>query len=49
MNKFKKIVPAVLFILAAVLTVNFRSIPKGKTWQDFKVLYVSKTVPQASV
>ena len=49
MNKFKKIVPAVLFILAAVLTVNFRSIPKGKTWQDFTVLYVSKTVPQASV
>ena len=49
MNKFKKIIPAVLFILTAVLTINFRSIPKGKTWQDFKVLYVSKTFPQANV
>ena len=49
MNKFKKIIPAVLFILTAVLTVKFRSIPKGKTWQDFKVLYVSKTFPQTNV
>ena len=49
MNVFKKIIPAIVFIVTAVLTVNFRSIPKGKTWQDYKILYVSKTVPQNKV
>ncbi|MBO4533259.1 MAG: hypothetical protein J5726_06125 [Treponema sp.] len=49
MNVFKKIIPAIIFVVIAVLTVNFRSIPKGKTWQDFKVLYVSKAVPQSTV
>ena len=49
MKIFKKLVPVVLFLVIALLTVCFRSIPKGKTWKNFKVLYVSNTVPAATV
>ena len=49
MKVFKKIVPVLLFLVIALLTVCFRSIPKGKTWKNFKVLYVSNTVPQTTV
>ena len=49
MKIFKKLVPVFLFLVIALLTVCFRSIPKGKTWKNFKVLYVSNTVPAATV
>lgn len=49
MKTFKKILPAVFLIIIAALTINFRSIPKGKTWKDFKVLYVSRTASQTKV
>ena len=49
MKVFKKLVPVLLFLVIALLTVCFRSIPKGKTWKNFKVLYVSNTVPQTTV
>ena len=49
MKTFKKILPAVFFIIIAALTINFRSIPKGKTWKDFKVLYVSRTASQTKI
>ena len=49
MKIFKKLVPVLLFLVIALLTVCFRSIPKGKNWKNFKVLYVSNTVPQQTV
>ncbi len=49
MNIFKKILPVFVFLVIAALIIRFRSIPQGKTWNGYKVLYVAKTVPQENV
>ena len=40
MNIIKKVLPLAGIIIIAVLTVCFRTIPKGKSWEGYKVLYV---------
>ena len=46
MNIIKKVFPVIGIILTAVLTITFRSIPKGKSWNDYRILYVkTSTMP----
>ena len=46
MSFVKKVLPVLGIIITAVLTFTFRSIPKGKTWEDYNILYVkTKTMP----
>ena len=42
MKILKKLLPLLLFFVIAVLTINFRYIPKGKIWDGYKILYVQK-------
>ncbi|MCR4901090.1 MAG: hypothetical protein K5907_09790 [Treponema sp.] len=49
MNKLKKILPVILVIIIAALTIAFRSIPKGSSWEGYKILYVQKDIPQTTV
>ena len=47
MNIIKKVLPVLGIIITAILTVTFRTIPKGKTWQNYNILYVkTNTIPQ---
>ena len=47
MNIIKKVFPVLGILIAAILTICFRSIPKGKSWNDYRVLYVkTTTMPQ---
>ena len=43
MNIVKKVLPVAGMIIIAVLTLCFRSIPKGKSWENYKVLYVKRS------
>lgn len=46
MSFVKKVLPVLGIIITAVLTFTFRSIPKGKTWEDYNILYVkTNTMP----
>ena len=46
MNIVKKVFPLLGIIITAVLTITFRTIPKGKTWNNYNVLYVkTSTIP----
>ena len=40
MNIIKKVLPLLGIIITAVLTITFRTIPKGKTWENYNILYV---------
>lgn len=47
MNIVKKVLPVLGIIITAILTITFRTIPKGKTWQNYNILYVkTSTMPQ---
>ena len=47
MNIIKKVLPVLGIIITAILTVTFRTIPKGKTWQNYNIIYVkTNTIPQ---
>ena len=43
MNIIKKVFPVLGIIIVAVLTITFRTIPKGKTWKNYNILYVKTT------
>ena len=46
MNIIKKVLPVLGIIITAVLTITFRTIPKGKTWESYNVLYIkTNTIP----
>ena len=46
MNIIKKVLPLLGIIITAVLTIAFRTIPKGKTWNNYNILYVkTNTMP----
>ena len=49
MNVLKKVFPLAGIILIAVLTIFFRSIPKGKSWDNYKVLYVNSSSINSSL
>ncbi len=40
MNIIKKVLPVVGILITAILTVTFRTIPKGKTWKNYNIVYV---------
>ena len=47
MNIIKKVLPLLGILITAILTITFRTIPKGKTWENYNVLYVkADTNPQ---
>ena len=43
MNIIKKVLPVLGIIITAALIITFRTIPKGKTWNNYNILYV-KTI-----
>ena len=46
MNILKRVLPVLGIIITAVLTITFRTIPKGKTWNNYNILYVkTNTMP----
>ena len=46
MSFIKKVFPVLGIIITAILTFTFRSIPKGKTWENYNILYVkTNTMP----
>ena len=46
MSIIKKVFPVLGIIITALLIITFRSIPKGKSWNDYRVLYVkTSTMP----
>ena len=49
MNVVKKVFPVAGFIIISILTICFRSIPKGKTWNDYNVLYVKNSTVKSGV
>ena len=49
MNKLKKAASLLIFVIITILTVVFRYEPKGKLWDDYKIIYVSKTTPSSAV
>ena len=47
MNIIKKVLPILGILITAFLTITFRTIPKGKTWDNYNILYVkTNTLPQ---
>ena len=40
MNIVKKVLPWVGILITAILTITFRTIPKGKTWKNYNIVYV---------
>ena len=40
MNIVKKVLPLIGILITAILTITFRTIPKGKTWKNYNVVYV---------
>ena len=40
MNIVKKVLPLLGILITAILTITFRTIPKGKTWKNYNVVYV---------
>ena len=49
MNTVKKVLPIAGIIIIAVITICFRSIPKGKSWEDYKILYVKSSTVKTDV
>ena len=48
MNIIKKVLPILGIIITAILIITFRTIPKGKTWNDYNILYVkTSTMPSS--
>ncbi len=46
MDIVKKVFPILGVIITIILTVTFRTIPKGKTWENYNILYVkTDTMP----
>ena len=46
MNIIKKVFPILGIFITALLTINFRSIPKGKTWENYNIVYIkTNTIP----
>ena len=48
MNIIKKVLPVLGIIITALLTITFRTIPKGKTWNNYNILYVKTNTMPAS-
>ena len=47
MNIVKKVLPWVGILITAILTITFRTIPKGKTWKNYNIVYVkTNTITQ---
>lgn len=47
MNIIKKVLPWIGILITAILTITFRTIPKGKTWKNYNIVYVkTDTIPQ---
>ena len=40
MNVVKKVFPVIGLVIITFLTICFRTIPKGKSWNEYKILYV---------
>ena len=40
MNIIKKVLPWVGILITAILTITFRTIPKGKTWKNYNIVYI---------
>lgn len=40
MNIIKKVLPWLGILITAILTITFRTIPKGKTWKNYNIVYV---------
>ncbi len=40
MNIIKKVFPVLGIIITALLIISFRTIPKGKTWKNYNILYI---------
>lgn len=49
MKVIKKIVPVILAIAISVLLIIFRTMPSGKLWNDYSVLYTDKNVSDSLV
>ena len=47
MNIVKKVLLILGILISAILTIHFRTIPKGRTWNNYNVVYVkNNTVSQ---
>ncbi|MCR4953161.1 MAG: hypothetical protein K6A43_03720 [Treponema sp.] len=49
MKVIKKIVPVILALAVSVLLIIFRTMPTGKLWNDYSVLYTDKNVSDSLV
>lgn len=49
MSLFKKLLCLAFSILTVILLYNFRTVPSGRLWENYSVLYIPDTVEDSSV
>ena len=49
MNKYIKFISPAVFLISLILILSFRSIPSGKLWKEYNVLYVPAQSDDATV
>ena len=49
MNKYIKFISPFVFLISLILLISFRSVPSGKLWNEYNVLYVPVDSEDAKV
>ena len=49
MNKYTKYISPLVFLITLILLISFRSVPSGKLWKEYNVLYVPANADDSKI
>ena len=49
MNKYTKYISPLVFLISLILLISFRSVPSGKLWKEYNVLYVPANADDSKI